>query len=120
MIGNFHLPPDVEVTSFVDWLIGLECDPMDREKQGLTALHYAALSGQTQVVRLLVTKYQCPVECRDNNENTPLHIAASLGHTHVVQVLFSELGTDVEACNKQNNTALHVAALNGHSETTCQ
>ena len=115
MVGNFHLPPDVEVTSFVDWLIGLKCDPMDKNKRGLTALHYAALSGQTGVVRLLVKKYKCPVECRDNDKNTPLHKAAAGGHTHVVEVLLSELGADVEACNKENDTALHLAALNGHS-----
>ena len=114
-VGDFHFPPDVEVTSFVDWLISLKCDPMDRDKRGRTALHYAALSGQTQVVRLLVKKYKCPVECRDNDGDTPLHKAAARGHTRVVEVLLSELGADVEACNKNNNTALHRAALSVHN-----
>ena len=115
-VGDFDFPSDVEVTSFVDWLIRLKCDPMDKDKQGLTTLHYAALSGQTQVVKLLVKKYHCTVECRDNNDHTPLHVAAKKGHTHVVQVLVSELGADVEARNKQNDTILNMAALNGHSD----
>ena len=114
-VGDFHVPYDVEVTTFVDWLISLKCDPMDKDKQGLTALHYAAFSGQTQVVLQLVKKYHCPVECRDNNGHTPLHKAAAKGHTHVVQVLLSELGADVEARDKQNNTVLNMAALNGHN-----
>ena len=115
-VADFHFPVDVEITTFVDWLISLECDPIDKDKQGLTALHHAALSGQTQVVRQLVSKYDCSVECRDNIGHTPLHEAAANGHTHVVQVLLSELGADVEARDKDNNTALHVAALNGHSD----
>ena len=114
-VGNFHTPPDVVVTTLVDHLISLKCDPMDRDKEGGTALHYAALGGQTEVVVWLVKRYKCPVECRDNDENTPLHKAAIRGHANVVQVLLSDLGADVEARNKQNDTALNVAALNGRS-----
>ena len=114
-IGNFHAPADVEITTFVDHLISLKCDPMDKDNGGQNALHCAASWGRTEVVIQLVRKYKCLVESRDSNDNTPLHYAARKGHVHVVQALLSDLAADVEARNKQNSTALHVAASNGHS-----
>ena len=83
-VGNFHTPADIEITAFVDRLIGFKCDPMDKGNKGRNALHLAAFSGQTEVVMKLVRKYKCLVECKDNDDNTPLHYAAKRGHVHVV------------------------------------
>ena len=110
-VGNFHTPADVEITTFVDHLISLKCDPMDRDNEGGNALHFAAFSGQTEVIIQLVRKYKCLVEYRDNYGNTPLHYAAGRGHVHVVEALLSDLAADVEARNKQNGTALHIAVM---------
>ena len=46
---------------------------------GLTPLHVAALAGREEVVRELITKYKCPVDCVDSDRNTPLHWAVEKG-----------------------------------------
>ena len=55
-VGNFDFPDDIEPTALVDMLVGLKCDPMDKDKKGRTVLHLAARSGQTKVVSQLVMK----------------------------------------------------------------
>ena len=54
-VGNFHFPEDIEPTALVDIVIDLKCDPTDKDKGGATALHLAALSGETKVASHLVT-----------------------------------------------------------------
>ena len=115
-VGNFHFPDDIELTALVDILVGLKCDPMDKDKDGATALHYAAYSGETKMVSQLVTKYKCVVEDTDTDGDTPLHYAAMGGKAGVVFILLSELDANIQARNKQNHTALHIATLKGCTE----
>ena len=115
-VGNFHFPDDIEPTALVDILVGLKCDPMDKDKKGCTALHLAALSGQTMVVSQLVMKYKCLVEDTNTDGQTPLHYAAMGGNAGVVSILLSELDANIQARNQQNSTALHLAAFKGHTE----
>ena len=49
-----------------------ECDPMAVSDTGDTPLHIAALAGQKEVVRELITRYKCPVDCRNKKNETPL------------------------------------------------
>ena len=119
-VGNFHFPDNRENTALVDMLVDLKCDPMDKDIEGCTVLHYAALSGQTKVVLQLVMKYKCLVEDTDTDGYTPLHYAAMGGKAGVVSLLLSELGANIQAHNKQNGTALHIAAMYGHSEVVTQ
>ncbi|KAJ7173958.1 ankyrin repeat-containing domain protein [Mycena crocata] len=58
-----------------------------------TALHWAASSGATDIVRFLVDK-QAEVDVVDNSGWTPLHIAVSAGHDEIVQELVGA-GADV-------------------------
>ena len=37
------------------------CDPMARDDSGSTPLHVAAEHGREEVVRMLVSKYKCPL-----------------------------------------------------------
>ena len=115
-VANFHFPDDIEPTALVDILVDLKCDPMDKDKSGCTALHYAAYSGETKMVSQLVTKYKCVVEDTDTDGDTPLHHAAIEGNPGVVSILLSELNANMQARNQQNHTALHIAAFNGHTE----
>ena len=75
----------------------------------------AALNGRAEVVRLLVTKYGCPVDYTAHNGCTALLFAASMGHCNVVEVLLSELEANMKACDNNSNTAINLAALHGHS-----
>ena len=86
-----------------------------RDNDGRTTLHIAALSGREEVLRELITKYKCPVDCVDSKGNTPLHYAAGKDHAGVVRMLLSELGADAAACNEDGDTVLSMAAFHGHA-----
>lgn len=103
-----------------------------------TLLHEAALSGNCDIVRFLLSKGMS-VKCGDICERTPLHMAAQAGHYEAARILI-ENGADVNAIDlgqfkpdisargkgetellitpeKYDGTApLHLAAENGHSD----
>ena len=79
-------------------------------------LHTAASCGQVATVRLLITKYNWPVDCKNENEQTPLHVACGSGDLKVIQVLITEYKADLNVRDKQNDTPLHIAAQHGRIE----
>ena len=87
---------------------------LSREKA--SGLHVAALAGRKVVVRELITKYKCPVDCADSYACTPLHWAVIKGHVGVVRMLVSEFGADVAVQTNNGDTALNLAEFNGHAE----
>ena len=81
-----------------------------------TLLHIAVSYGQVAIARLMITKYKCPVDCRNGKKQTPLHIACSKGHVDVVRMLVSEQKADYNARDQDNETPLHEAAWYGKTE----
>ena len=78
-------------------------------------LHTAASCGQIATVRLLITKHNWPVDCKNENEQTPLHVACGSGCLHVTRVLIIMHKADLNARDKDNNTPLHTAARHGRT-----
>ena len=72
-----------------------------------TALHLAALLGNSQVVKLL-TDQSMNVNPTDHNGETPLHLAVWCGYDRVVNELL-EHGGDTNARDNDGATPLHVA-----------
>lgn len=72
-----------------------------------TALHLAALLGNSQVVKLL-TDQSMNVNPTDHNRQTPLHLAVWCGCDRVVNELL-EHGGDTNAGGNYGGTPLHVA-----------
>ena len=93
-------------------------DPMAVSDTGDTPLHIAALCGQ-EVVRELITRYKCPIDCRGSRNRTPLHMACDGGHLSVVRMLLLEFGADVNFRDSENDTPLNKAALCGHTDVVC-
>lgn len=62
---------------------------------GRTALHYAALGGNSEIAEFLISK-GAEVDARDKQEETPLHTAVSHGNLDVAEVLVRH-GADVNA-----------------------
>ena len=74
---------------------------------GWTALHYAAASGDTEIVQLLLKK-SAEVDATSPNMTTPLMMAAGGGHIYTVKALL-DAGADLNLANEQGLTALDFA-----------
>ena len=59
-------------------------------------LHTAASRGQVATVKLLLTKYNWSVDCKNEKEQTPLHIACGSGDLDVIRVLVTEYNADLK------------------------
>lgn len=83
-----------------------------QNKEGKTALHYAAAAGHLEIVRSLIKK-GIDVKAQDKSGKTALHYAASAGHLEVVRFLIEE-GVDVKTQDRYDRTPSHCAAASGH------
>ena len=83
-------------------------DAVDPE-QGGTALLWAAVTGQTEVIELLIHR-GADVNALFGDGGTALHAAAFLGHEDAVNAFLSN-GAKVNARNKRGDTPLDVASL---------
>lgn len=83
--------------------------------RGDTALHYGAMGGHANNVRMLIDA-GAKIEARDDEGNTPLHLAALWGKKGVVRLLL-EKGADVNAKRNDKATARYLAATAQHEST---
>ena len=81
----------------------------EHEVGGHVPLHFAARSGQPEVVHALVEAGASVNILGGNEAETPLHIATRHGHTAVMLALLHR-GADINAGDVGNRTALHAAA----------
>jgi ankyrin repeat protein len=88
---------------------------IDGDPAQLTALHWAAASGNVEAVRfLLAPLVGADPRAARNNNFTPLHSASMQGHAAVCEVLIGA-GADVNVqTNPQGYAPLHSAAFGGH------
>ena len=96
---------DATIINNIDALIakGAKIDAPDRE--GRTALSYAAARGSLAVVEYLIEQ-GANVNAVDSEGYSPLHDAVGSGNFEVVKKLVDK-GADVNAQNNHGNTALH-------------
>ena len=85
------------------------------DEGGNTPLHEAAVNGNTEIVKALITA-GADVNATDEDGKTPLYWAARNGRTETVQALITA-GADVNAQNIYGHTPLHEAAVNRNTET---
>jgi ankyrin repeat protein len=85
-------------------LIGKE---VEVNKQGWTALHYAATIGNDEIVKLLLDE-SAYIDAESPNSTTPLMMAAGKGHVSTVKLLMDE-GADASLKNNVGMTALDFA-----------
>lgn len=85
-------------------------DAKAKDRDGFTALHWAAWSGMPYTAVLLV-EAGLDINQKDNNGYTPLMLAAMRGNERVVSILLS-LGADAAAVNKDGKTACNLAVEN--------
>ncbi|WP_264723580.1 ankyrin repeat domain-containing protein [Wolbachia endosymbiont (group A) of Cheilosia soror] len=123
-VSYFHLIAESSNREVVDTILSKIEDSRKlnkvintRSDDKKTPLHYAAQSGNEQVVKLLIEK-KANVDTRDRVDNRPLHIAAKNGYLGIVKVLLdtNKVNVNAETSPKYKFTPLHFAARNGHLE----
>ena len=100
----------------VEFLIeehGADLTQIDR--QGMSPLHYAACSGQCDVVRCLI-EYKADLYSGLKGVGTPLHCAVSTGKLNVVQYFVNELNVSPNVSDYIGFIPLHCACSNGDTK----
>ncbi|XP_055005685.1 ankyrin repeat domain-containing protein 6b isoform X3 [Boleophthalmus pectinirostris] len=123
--SGYRTPSPVEQW-LVDWLWSessvteqqqrRSSEPWGALKGGQTALHRAAVHGNTAVISALLQE-GCALDREDKDGNTALHEVSWHGFSQSVKLLV-KAGANVHAKNKAGNTALHLACQNGHTQST--
>jgi ankyrin repeat protein len=76
-------------------------------QEGWTALHYAAVVGNLEIVKMLIERYAY-IDAETPNKTTPLMLAARRGEMNLVQYLITE-GADISLKNMLGWTAYDFA-----------
>lgn len=83
-------------------------------RPGWTALHYAAASGNREIIRRLL-EASAYIDAESPNRTTPLMMAARAGHAEAVKLLLDE-GADPRLKNELGLSAAEFARAQGHRE----
>lgn len=112
--GKIELPPLQKAAAemnfkAVEFLLNKKADANAKTLNGMTAMHFAAMSGQTDIIKLLLA-HQAKVNVATTNEGwTPLHLAAQFGQKEAVQLLLDN-NADINAKTRYGGeTPLHIA-----------
>ena len=125
LIDKYHIEPQkggydiytlhVAVTEkhfdIVKYLITkCNCDPMCKDSDGWTPLHYAAQFGTLNVIKYLITECNCDPMLTTNNGSTCLHLALIFNNQHfIIEYLLSTGKVDPFTKNKTNVTPIQLA-----------
>ncbi|GMY20683.1 ankyrin repeat-containing protein At2g01680 [Fagus crenata] len=82
----------------------------EQDNLGWTPLHYAALLGLAELVRLL-NHDSFVAYILDNDGESALHIASHVGHINVIEEIIKCCPDVCDLTDKKGQTALHVAVL---------
>ncbi|XP_058497011.1 caskin-1 isoform X4 [Solea solea] len=83
-----------------------------QDADGLSPLHHAALSGNKELIALLL-EAQAAVDIKDNKGMRPLHYAAWQGKTEPMKMLLKS-GSSVNGQSDEGQIPLHLSAQHGH------
>ncbi|XP_057699093.1 caskin-1-like isoform X4 [Corythoichthys intestinalis] len=83
-----------------------------QDADGLSPLHHAALSGNKEMIALLL-EAQAAVDIKDNKGMRPLHYAAWQGKTEPLKMLL-KAGSSVNGQSDEGQIPLHLSAQHGH------
>ncbi|RDD37644.1 Inversin [Trichoplax sp. H2] len=96
-------------------LLQRNADYTASDRNGATALHYAAQSDFPETVSTFVS-FDHVKDIPDNDGRTALMWAASKGNTEVLKIMLLHDDSYVNLVDKTGGTALHAAAFSGESE----
>ena len=88
--------------------LGGGADPMARNRQGTTPLHFAAGYNENSAVTLALINTKARPNLRDKKGNTPLHFAAEYNYNGALIIALLDAGADANARNDLGTTPLHL------------
>ena len=89
----------------------------EAQGDGMTALHWAAEKGNSELVDILIYAGANPMAGTRIGQYKPLHLAAKKGNANIIKIL---LNTGIDPNIKTSNSgsaALHLAAASGNIES---
>ncbi|XP_039449382.1 uncharacterized protein LOC120428437 [Culex pipiens pallens] len=89
----------------------------DTTQEGWSALHFAAVAGQGEIVTDLIEREHKINEITFDNGQSALHMAVEKGHLDIVEILLRNKADVNISTTGTGVTALHLASENGHTET---
>ncbi|XP_061090133.1 serine/threonine-protein phosphatase 6 regulatory ankyrin repeat subunit B [Conger conger] len=115
-ISRAHACVCVGVFRCLEFLLQSGATASLKDKQGYSAVHYAAAYGHRHCLELLLDQDEAPLEDPGSpNTRSPLHLAAYHGHAPALEVLLQG-ERDVDQGDEAGRTPLALAALRGHSD----
>ncbi|XP_061456028.1 caskin-1 isoform X2 [Rhineura floridana] len=87
-----------------------------QDTDGFSALHHAALNGNTELISLLL-EAQAAVDIKDNKGMRPLHYAAWQGKKEPMKLVL-KAGSSVNIQSDEGQIPLHLAAQHGHYDVS--
>ncbi|KAH9803699.1 ANK REP REGION domain-containing protein [Citrus sinensis] len=118
MRQNYDLSKSMQFLQFIDIMVkilGTNKDLINRlDWHQRNPLHYAAASGNVQMVQRLLEASKQLAYKRDCNGATPLHLAAENGELKVLKLLINKYPDAIEIRDNSDRSILHVAAKHGN------
>ncbi|KAG8510254.1 Serine/threonine-protein phosphatase 6 regulatory ankyrin repeat subunit C, partial [Galemys pyrenaicus] len=100
----------------LEFLLDNGADPSLRDRQGYTAVHYAAAYGNRQNLELLLEmSFNCLEDVESTIPVSPLHLAAYNGHCEALKTLAETL-VNLDVRDHKGRTALFLATERGSTE----
>uniref|UniRef100_A0A8U7NX91 Ankyrin repeat domain 52 n=1 Tax=Corvus moneduloides TaxID=1196302 RepID=A0A8U7NX91_CORMO len=100
----------------LEFLLDNGADPSLRDRQGYTAVHYAAAYGNRQNLELLLEmSFNCLEDVESSVPVSPLHLAAYNGHCEALKALAETL-VNLDVRDHRGRTALYLATERGSTE----
>lgn len=100
----------------INLLLQFRANPLARDKNGDTPLHYAAARGLTNIITQFCKPGECKsLDCRNEKGETPLHLALSSGRLEVATQLINA-GVNLKCVTHNRVSYLHLAAGRGFSD----
>ena len=98
----------LEVVSIRHFIINEQhCDPMTKDYEYMTPLHYASRYGHLNIAQYLINEQHCDSMTKDQLGRTPLHYACEFGHAHIVEYLLSTGKVDPLAKDEYGKTPMY-------------
>lgn len=102
----------------IDFMVAQKCNLKQRDPEGRTALHFAALLGHTAMVeKLLAWKLSWNAQTRKNQE-TALHYATLAKHSSAAMALILHKNANITMRDAHGVQALHHCTRNGDAVLT--